>query len=105
MTLQLHVTYAPKPSLEPPIQSDGLPVNPVWEMAQLETNALKMIYWAEKKERWAKFGYGSEPEIHQAINPKEKPCEFEADGEDIKNKLGLVESYAVGMYTKELKER
>lgn len=96
----------PKPCLEPPIQNEGLPMNPVWEIAQKETNALKMKYWTEKKERWTKFGYGSEPEIHQAINPKENPCEFEADAEDvIKNKLGVVERYAVGMYTKELKER
>lgn len=99
-------TPYPKPTLEPPIEDDGLPKNPIWEIARKETNALKMKFWAEKRERWAKFGYGSEPELHHAINPKEKPCEFEGAAETVmQQNLGVVERYAVAQYVKELRER
>lgn len=95
----------PSPSLEPPIEDDGLPTNPIWVIAQKETNAIEMKYWAEKRESWARFGNGFEPEIHHAINPKEKPCKFEATAETaIHQSLGVVERYAVAQYTKELKE-
>lgn len=96
----------PKPSLEPPIENDGLPANPIWEIARKETNAIKMKLWAEKRENWLRFGNGSEPEIHHAIKPKEKPCKFEAAAEKIiQQSLGVVERYAIHQYTKELKER
>ena len=45
----------PSPSLEPPIEDDGLPINPIWVIAQKETNAIKMKYWAEKRESWARL--------------------------------------------------
>lgn len=94
------------PALEPPIEDNGLPMNPIWETARKETNALKMKLWEEKKVRQAKFGYGHEATFHRAINPVSKPCEFEEAAEElIKSKLKPVDRYAVKRYIMELKER
>ena len=57
-------------------EDDGLPINPIWEIARKETNALKMKMWAEKKEREARFGCGPEERFHRAVNPVANPCKF-----------------------------
>ena len=102
---QLHEIYS-EPPLEPPIKDDGLPTNPVWEIARKETNAIKLKYWAEKRERLKRFGLGFEAAIHHAINKPEPPCEYEAAAETIiEKKLGPVERYAVHAYIGELKRR
>ena len=94
------------PALEAPEEDDGLPVNPIWEIARKETNALRMKLWEEKKERERKFGYGQEAKFHKAINPVAEPCKFEEVAEDlIETKLKPVERYAVKRYIMELKER
>ena len=92
--------------MEPPIKDDGLPTNPVWEIARKETNAIKLKYWAEKRERLKRFGLGFEAAIHHAINTPETPCEYEAAAETIIEKnLGPVERYAVHAYIGELKKQ
>ena len=94
------------PELEAPKEDAGLPVNSIWEIAQKETNALRMKLWEEKKERERKFGYGQEATFHKAINPVGNPCKFEEVAEDlIATKLKPVERYAVKRYIMELKER
>ena len=94
------------PVLEPPKEDDGLPINPIWEIARKETNALKMKMWAEKMEREDRFGCGHEDRFHRAVNPVAYPCKFEDVAENlIESKLKPVERYAVKKYIKELKER
>ena len=42
-TVSTHVNQADtyrKTALQPPIENDGLPTNPVWEIARKETNAI-----------------------------------------------------------------
>ena len=102
---QLHEIYN-EPPLEPPIKDDGLPTNPVWEIARKETNAIKLKYWAEKRERLKRFGHGFEAAIHYAINMPERPCKYEVAAETIIiKKLSPVERYAVHAYLEELKKQ